>query len=111
MIEDGDYHFNASKNDEPERFLLHFNPLTIGIENPAEPKVRIYASAKVIYINYGDFSAHAFVTVYDMLGREIVKQDLTQSRLNTINVNLSNSTIIVKTVDDENVTVKKLFIR
>jgi len=111
LLEEEPYQFIAAEDDRYERFLLHFNPVVTGVDDPDEQAVYIYAYGKDVYIKGNNFSSTAHVFIYDLYGREIVSRPLSPSPLNKISVNLNNAGIIVKTLDAGKVNVRKLFIQ
>lgn len=112
MIEDDTYEFNASKSDNPNRFLIHLNPLATEIEPDSQSSgAFIYSWNKSIYISLAENSTSAVVEVYDLFGRKLIIKELPSLKLNRIPVNVSNTYLIVKVVDEGKTNVKKVFIR
>ena len=105
------YSFLAFPDDDPKRFLLHFNPSVTGLENPDETEINIYAQNKVVYINHTGLSSGAKIQITDIWGRTFVSQQLNPSSTNRIPVNLNNAYVIVRVTDKGQTIVKKVFIR
>ncbi len=116
MDYDSVYSFVAFADDDPNRFRIHFNKTTTGIEfqefDPAtESSVQIYSYEKNIYIKKEDMNSSGYVMVYDLYGREILTQALEQTSLMKIPVHLNNTYLIVKVISDNKVVTSKVYIR
>ena len=116
MEYDSVYHFVAFTDDDPDRFRIHFNRTTTGIEfqelnTGMKPPVHIYAFEKNIYIEKEDPSATGNVMVYDLFGRQILSQPLERTSLMKIPVNMNSAYLIVKVISNNKVTTSKVFIR
>jgi len=113
--EDPFYTFNASKGDDPARFLLHFNYSPTGIENPgddAESTLKIYAWDKAVYISNSDNDfAEATINVYDLFGRKLVSTQTRLDNLTRIPVQVNNSYLIVQVIKGSNVVTEKVFVK
>lgn len=72
-----EYSFTGTPEDDPERFLVHFYNLPIGIDYPNinenNKEINIYAYDKTVYIKCkGETINHTgIVSIYDMYGRLI----------------------------------------
>ncbi len=74
LMSNDKYKFAADTEDEAERFLLHFKAPN-GIEEELTNDVNVFSFKKDIYITTPEgFSGE--VKVYDMLGQEIVTQNI-----------------------------------
>lgn len=105
------YDFSANKTDSPERFLIHFAaPDGISEVSGDLTGVNVFSYQKDIYINTPqDF--HGEVKIYDMLGKEILHQNLLNSKT-IIPVNKPADYYIVKVISTgKNVTTCKIFIK
>ena len=111
LVEQNNYSFSASINQDPDRFLVHLNPVITGIINTDKANILIYAWDKQIFIKQPDPKTDRIVQVIDLFGRKLVEKVLPPSTLNTIPVKVSNSTLIVKIIDGKKVVTKKVFIR
>jgi len=109
------YTFNASKGDDPARFLLHFNYSPTGIENPGddtESTLKIYAWDKAVYISNSDNDfAEATINVYDLFGRKLVSTQTRLDNLTRIPVQVNNSYLIVQVIKGSNVVTEKVFVK
>ncbi|RLD45341.1 MAG: hypothetical protein DRI88_08710 [Bacteroidetes bacterium] len=116
MRYDSVYTFVAFTEDDPDRFRIHFNKTTTGIEFPepapvTKSSVQIYAYEKNIYIKKEDINASGKVLVYDLYGREVLAQQLEHTNLMKIPVSANNTYLVVKVISDNYVTTSKVFIR
>ncbi len=112
LVDENTYLFSALKSDDPNRFLIHFNPLVTEIEpggQNSEPL--IYAWNKSIYINMKSNLGSTHTMVYDLYGRLLIEKDISSVQLNRIPLELSSSYVIVKVVEEGKTSVKKVFIR
>lgn len=108
------YKFSGVTSDNPNRFLLHFNPVVIGAgENAVQQSLLIYAWSKDIFIKFVDEKSvkNTQIQVFDLFGRKIVERRVNQSSMIKIPVKVSNTYLIVKVVSDGNVVIKKVFIK
>ena len=116
MKYDSIYSFVAFTDDDPNRFRIHFNKTTTGIEfqefdHKTDQSVQIYSHDKNIYIKKEDVNSSGYVMVYDLYGREVLSQPLENTSLMKIPVHLNNTYLIVKVISDSKVTTSKVYIR
>jgi len=116
MKYDSIYSFVAFTDDDPNRFRIHFNKTTTGIEfDEFDPKtnqsVQIYSHDKNIYIKKEDVNSSGYVMVYDLYGREVLTQPLEHTSLMKIPVHLNNTYLIVKVISDNKVVTSKVYIQ
>jgi len=116
MKYDSIYSFVAFTDDDPNRFRIHFNKTTTGIEfDDFDPKtdqsVQIYSHDKNIYIKKEVINSSGYVIVYDLYGREVITQPLEHTSLMKIPVHLNNTYLIVKVISDNKVVTSKVYIR
>ncbi len=111
LLKESIYTFYAYDIDDPNRFVVHFNPLATGIEDQASNIFSIYSLEKNIYIKSNDHSDNASVFITDIMGRQIANDLSLSSNLTRIPVNVSNSYLVVRIIDGEQVITKKLFVR
>lgn len=105
------YPFMASSNDDPNRFLLHFaySPVDVIDVSDDNSTINIYSYGKDVYIRSTE-NRYATVTVYDLVGR-IVQQQKIENKLEKIQLNISNSYVVVKVVTDETTKTEKVYIK
>jgi len=107
LNEQNSYIFISSKNDDPNRFLLHFYNTT-GIDDPqngTKGKFLIYAWNKQVYIknNTSDFSGKINVSIFDLSGRMLINKKFTNSSLIRIPVVNRNNTILIVRIMTDNI--------
>jgi hypothetical protein len=106
-----DYTFNISAGTWTNRFIIHFS-LSTAIndyleDNNSSPY--IYSWQNNIYVVFNTSkSIKGKIIIYDILGREITKQDI--GKLNKLNINNVKGLYIVKVFTDNNVYIKKIII-
>lgn len=109
------YTFSASSNDIPERFLLHFAWSPDGIVEGLEQasKIQIYSYGKEVYIRSTEEAVNqdGVVTIYDLMGRELLQQSLERGELVRIPLNISNNYAVVKVVKEDSIKIEKIFIK
>ena len=114
LVQYPEYHFQANKNDCPDRFRLHFNSTT-GINEPSinqsgGQSIKVYANYKNIYIyNYSGLPADVFI--YSINGMLIAKKGIGHFILHRIPVNVSNTYLIIKVITKQGVYNEKVFVR
>ncbi len=115
LRENNVYSFTGSKEDNPERFLLHFawSPDGIGEGIAQASNINIYSSGKDIYVNSTDgaINQEGTIYVYDLMGREIVQQSIRSGELVKLTVNIRNAYAVVKVVKEGFVKTEKVFIK
>jgi len=101
------YIFDASAQDEPNRFLLHFG-LPDAIKEDSTKAISIYSNRDCIYINM-PLELNGYAGIFDMQGREISSSKI-HGGLNKEKLNRTGFYIVkVKTADIS--TIKKVFIK
>jgi len=106
------YTFDATPDDDQERFLVHFFGAT-GIEDDltgAQSDVKIYSSKEYAYIlNKGDQVLTEYI-VYDILGNEVKTGSLDNSDLNRIYIGGINAYYVIKAIGDNSIFTGTVFI-
>ena len=104
------YTFYTEEGLNEDRFVLHFTVDALDIEEYGlDSNINIYASDKTIYINY-QMNNQGNVTIYDILGKEIITEDLNTKQLNKLTVNNGKGYYIVKVVSGNSVKTGKVYI-
>ena len=106
------YQFNSGVANTNDRFLLHFNitssNINTGTVTPDD--INIYTYNKDLYIaNVMD--DNAMVTIYNMLGQEVLSQQLVNNTLNKVNTNLATGQYIVKIIGNKKVASQKVILK
>lgn len=107
-----EYKFSADSNENENRFLLHISNWPYGTSpDPANEKFRIYSYGKTIYVfdDSGDCQSGTLI-IYDFLGRNVYRSDLTGGRLQQFNPDLLQGYYIVKVISTSGVRTQKVFI-
>ena len=109
LLEVSSYSFNANSSDDANRFLLHFgNPL--GMEDNGLLASDIYSFADRVYIQK-PVGFNGQVSVYDMLGQEILSQKETGEGLMSIPIKTGTGYYFVKVQSDNSIVTEKVFIK
>ncbi len=103
------YSFYHNQNDAENRFEIRFSEQTNMNETDME-YTKVYADKNNIIIANQNYKCAEFdVTVYNMLGIEVIKQTLT-SNYNQIAVPNANGIYIVELKQQNNIVTKKVFL-
>jgi hypothetical protein len=104
------YTFQASAQDNPNRFLLHFNGVT-GIQDLAnESGISVYSVDDIIYINsMKDLSAD--ILVYNINGQLIYNAQMNAESLKMISLGTSSGIYLVNIVAKENSAIHKVVLK
>jgi len=79
------YDFTSTTGDDPCRFLLHFNGATGVYHHSEEQSIRMYSLGNSIYLAGKSGSAlSGRLFVYNMLGQEMLHQDLRENSVEKI---------------------------
>lgn len=108
------YSFNALLSDNPDRFIIHFNPKILSIDDKElSSDILIYSWKKDIYLKAIDNESllNARIQIFDIYGRQLDFRETDNSLIVKIPVNVSNSYLIVKVVRESSIVVKKVFIQ
>ncbi len=101
------YTFDFIKNDNANRFIVHFTPL--GTPEMEANSIRIWSSERNIYVTV-PATVTGDVVVYNMMGQEVVANKVIPG-MNVIPVNDVNTYYVVKVRSNNNVVTEKVFIR
>ena len=98
------YRFIGAKNDDPDRFLLHFKEVANAISEDIKQtsNIHIYSFQKDIYISSSQeaIKQSGEVFIYDLTGRLLQSDRISSGDLVKISVNAQTSYLIVKVVKD-----------
>ncbi len=105
------YSFLSSPLDEPVRFLLHLNGQMAVPENFAAVNgIRIYSFNHDVYIT-SESNLNGIVRIYDLVGKEVKIEKLTDITINKINLTTPSGYYIVKVQSDKGNMNQKVFIK
>ncbi|MFZ4583087.1 MAG: T9SS type A sorting domain-containing protein [Paludibacter sp.] len=105
------YEFAASATDNPNRFVLNFNAVTVGTTEPSLPEaLRIYANAGNIYLSGATGKADVYVR--NMIGQTVIQRSVNGDALKVINAeNLTAGVYIVSVVNSAQTISTKVVIK
>jgi hypothetical protein len=104
------YTFTATAGDDNDRFGLYFTDVLYGINNLTGNTLKVYSYDKSIYIQNNDPKTTAgTVLVYDMIGKQIIQENLNSS-ITRINTNLNKGFYIVSVKTDKGLYNQKIYI-
>jgi hypothetical protein len=107
------YTFNYDTTDAPNRFILHFDNPSFGVNDLKDVKpVQIYSYGNSIYIDaLNGKTLEGNVFVYDLLGKELYQGSLPDQQLTKLNLNLAEGYYIVKVVTAQGVYMGKVYLK
>jgi hypothetical protein len=115
ITQDGQYIFTGSPTDDPDRFMLHFGVLYVEEEaalNEDSGLYHIYSYENTVYVqNTYQQDVAGSVTVYNIMGQEILSRKLENTPLNKLTLNSGSGYYIVKVLSDSGVYSEKVFIK
>jgi len=104
------YTFDATPDDDQERFLVHFFGTTGIADVDNDSDVKIYSHKEYAYIlNKGDELLKEYV-VYDILGNEVDRGSLDRSNLNRIYIGSNSAYYVVKAIGNNSIFTGTVFI-
>jgi hypothetical protein len=112
LTEVGEYSFTAEEGDDPARFLLKFG--TVGIEDDfvqQEHIIEIFSHGNTLFLNSGDKTLDAFVTIYDIMGRQVFSNNVFVQNSASIQLSGLRGTYVVRTVTNGEVVSTKVNFR
>jgi hypothetical protein len=107
------YNFSYATTDNSNRFILHFDNPYFGISDlQTDPDpLQIYSYGNFIYIRQtGKGAVTGVISVYDLLGRNLYADNLTDIPLSKYELNLNEGYYVVKVVTNESSYSRKVFI-
>ena len=112
LVKNPVYAFQANTGDDPGRFMLHFGG-TIGIPSPSDDKnLLIYTEGKQLFVQTAEsMPIKGSLSVYTLLGQQILHQPLSGSHLTKIELNTRPGYYLVRVITPENTCSEKVMIR
>ncbi|MBM3435088.1 MAG: hypothetical protein FJY07_02595 [Bacteroidetes bacterium] len=104
------YTFNSSPIDEYNRFNLHFDNNMAVHENPSDQGINVYSYRKNVCIIYKD-GLKGTVIVYDLIGKEVVREILNGESVRKINLNNFSGFAVVNVISDKGNLNEKVYIQ
>ena len=104
------YTFEASTDDDANRFLLHFNGVT-GVEDVAnQNNIQVYSVDDMIYINsLEDLSAD--ILVYNINGQLVYNGQMNGESLKRVSLGTSSGVYLVNIVSEETSSTHKVYVK
>ncbi len=108
----GSYSFDASPDDTPARFLLHFSysDAPSYSYDLTEKQVLAYSYENKVVVSSPELITGT-VTVYDLMGREIANENLNRTSYREINMGNNKGYYIVNIVSENGVYNEKIFVK
>jgi hypothetical protein len=103
------YTFEASTGDDPNRFLLKFESVSVNEIGDASA-LHIYANGSTVYLNSSE-NLDARIAFYNITGQQVHGQRLVLDGLKQISLNLPTGWYVVSVTSDKEMTTQKVFIR
>lgn len=104
------YTFDASTQDDENRFLLHFNGVT-GVEDIAgESNIQVYSVDDMIYINSLE-NLSADILVYNINGQLIYNEQMNAETLKRISLGTSSGVYLVNIITEESSATHKVYVK
>ena len=106
------YLFNSSEGDNVKRFLLHLNDPNGVNEQKKNNNLSIYSDGHTIYISSLNNSwVKGKLFVYNLMGQQLMQQELGSGALTKVNLNCSTGYYLVKVVTSDNAYSGKVFLQ
>jgi hypothetical protein len=107
-----EYTFNYDTLDNPNRFVLHFDNPSLGVEEiKIDNRLQIYSFGSFVYIKSTDgmvLSGDVFIS--DMIGRELYRGHLVSNTLNRITPVIDEGYYVVKVITNDGVYSGKIYL-
>jgi len=104
------YEFTAAKTDDPNRFVLSFNDVTLGTNIPALSKLRVYSTTGKI--NISGMEGKAEVLVRNMMGQVVMRNSVNGEKLYSVNsANLPAGVYVVSVVSGRQTVSEKIVVK
>ncbi|MCX6266583.1 MAG: T9SS type A sorting domain-containing protein [Bacteroidetes bacterium] len=105
------YSFTSSKNDQTDRFLLHFGgTFSVNDKDKVYP-VNIYAAGSSVFIaNDSGASLKGEVTVFNLIGQPVLHREFNGSPLTRIDLNVKTGYYLVKVITGDHAFSSKVFV-
>lgn len=103
------YTFDAAAGDDAGRFILFFTDV-LGINKLTDNSFKVYSSGNSIYIQNSKLNEQGTVTVYDMVGKELMNVNLSSDFLTKLNTSFVNGYYIVSIKTDKGLLTEKVYL-
>ena len=103
--------FSSATSDDPYRFDILFTDVLNDLNNPIKNELKVYSSGGSIFIvNDKNQYLNGNITVYDMIGRELIRQSLNGDQITRLNTNLDKGYYVVSVRTDKSIVTGKVYI-
>jgi hypothetical protein len=104
------YNFSANAGEDDARFSLYFTNV-LGFHTLCDNNFKVYSYDNSIFIQDNDpKGSKGKIFVYDMIGRQMMQQELYNEAITRINTNLNKGIYIVSIKTDKGVYNQKVYI-
>ena len=110
LKQDPVYNFTSPGVEDDSRFLLHFTGTINDIKEKNKSAINIYSNEKIVFVNCPNGFRNAYITICNLLGKQILTQKLNNQTLNKVKIDANNGYYIVKVQGDNEVKTAKLYI-
>ncbi|MEI6820733.1 MAG: T9SS type A sorting domain-containing protein [Bacteroidota bacterium] len=111
LIAQPEYSFNADANDNANRFKVHFGAPNGIINNNGNGGINIYSNNNTVYINNQGTEKIKDIVVYDLLGKELLRKQASNSTVNTLDMQFASAYYMIKVITNSNVYTKKVYVK
>ncbi len=106
------YTFTATVGDDPGRFILTFKDVLFGVNTLSTTDFGVYSFENTICVqNNTSKNINGTITVCDMLGRQLLQQNLGSDLITRINTNLNRGFYVVTVRAGDGVCSQKVYIK
>lgn len=115
LNEDSIYTFDAYKNDDYDRFLLHFKSTPFGLEETGKDHllIDIYSYNELIYIQSDGVATNepGVVEIFNITGQKIMEQKIPAGNLISVPVDNTGNIVLVRAIKPSSTLTEKIFIQ
>jgi PKD repeat protein len=105
------YSFISDPDQEPNRFLLHFEKDMVDANAASGPNINIYAFDKRVYIHLPQNADQAIVNIFNMMGQNVQSQNISGQNVNHIGVRSPSGFYLITVQTSDQYYSKKVFIK
>jgi hypothetical protein len=106
------YSFDYTHGDDPARFLLHFYNSSYAVNDlDGQNEMKIYSNGNTVYVK--DFTGHPVtgdLYMYNMVGQEVMHQQVAAIAINNFNVSLPGGYYIVRVITKDKTFNSKIYL-
>ena len=105
------YSFSSVTSDDPYRFDILFSNVLNGMNDLSGDGLKVYSSGNSIFIICDKIQdVNGTVTVYDMIGRQLIRENLQGDLITRLNTNLENGYYVVSVKTDKANVNRKVYL-